>query len=316
MESDKQTQGQILSGNGLNLKPVKDSAEPSAAPKLDFANVAPTTKQKEPVAEKAIPKPKPAQPKDSTRDVGMFSISSLLLLLIVFFLTLYSGYLYWQNQDLANEKQTLATTVTQLRGQQDATESKASITTKAKFFEGRDADRIFWTNFINQTMLVIPQSASSQARSGNLLSILANDRGSVTMSFESSDASQDPFFDTALLIQTLRNQNYLEDVFIPAISARTNELGRKTLSYTITASLIADELRIGLTDEEDLFTNQNSSPAISPTEPPPVNEDALREQIESLQDRVEASSVTETVTEPTDPEPIEISNPLTTDENA
>lgn len=305
MQLDSQTQAQVP-----NMGTSNESMQPSR-----------------PMPQTPAPKPPVNNAKPSNSGGGMFSFTSLLILLAVLFLGAYSGYLYFQNGSLGTEKASLDLTVTELRGQQDSTESKASIGTKAIFYSDKSTDRIFWTNFVNQTLKVIPKSASSSTRAGNLLSILANEKGSVTMSFESSDASQDPFFDTALLIQVLRDQNYLDDVFIPSISSRRNELGRDTLTYTINAKLIIDELRLNLLDEEDLFLNLDTGLETN-TPAPAVESDALREQIESLQDRVETDGPTidtgEPVVETDEPtvetdEPViesDETSPLTTDTDA
>lgn len=282
MESNRLIQGQEANGPKPEANNLITAKPKEVEPNIGMPT--PVVKARDQVVERKPMKPK-LQPKTQGGSTGgqkkgIFSVTSILLVLGIIGLVIYSVILLLGNSTLAEDKINLEVKLDSLRQVEETGEAKATLSTRALFYREHDESRILWTNIINNLMGAVPKSVSAEARAATILNVIGNDQGTLTIAMESHPDSQEPFFDTAILLKTLAEQNYLADVFIPSIGVRQNQLGQVQLSYTVNAKLLFDEVNPSLLDDEDLFSN-GSTPN-TPEIIDPKADEALAAQVEAL----------------------------------
>jgi hypothetical protein len=294
METNPLIQGQEPGGNKAQFKDLvvaqpQRAKETQTVSTKQVKSVPPT-----PAGSQVKPARSVSQNNQVKQKKGVFSITSLLFVLGVIGLVIYSLFLFVGNGTLAEDKASLEIKLDSLRQVEETGEAKATLSTRAAFYRDRDDNRVLWTNIINSMLGSIPQSVSTSARAALALGVVGNDQGTLTLSMESHPDSQEPFFDTAVVLKSLEEQSYLADVFIPSIGVKQNQLGQIQLTYTVNAKLLFEEVTPSLLDDEDLFTDSpgQREPAVLD----PESSDALADQVEALRDLASSSEDDSSVT--------------------
>jgi hypothetical protein len=168
-----------------------------------------------------------------------------------------------------------------------------SLGIKKAFLDKQREDQIFWSN-----VLLRFQEIEKRSETIEIGSFSGNEQGNISFSAKTNFDSNDPFLDTALLIERFKAASAFTGIFIPSISSAITEQGQETLSYNVRVDYLKGE------NDQELIEKDTLESSLEAEEP---NEEDVEETADTLR------SVTDTESqENTDEDTVEESNP---DEN-
>jgi len=151
---------------------------------------------------------------------------------------------------------------------------EVSLALKNAFLEKQRDEQIFWSNVLvrfNDLMKLNRQVGNS--------SFSGNQQGNLAFSAKTKSASNDPYLDTALLIEKFKASASFDGIFIPSISSTVSESGEETLSYNVRVDYLKNEI------DQDLIEDINTEES----EDIQVDEDAVNELADSLRTQADST---------------------------
>lgn len=167
---------------------------------------------------------------------------SLLMLIgiLLFIVTLgYSGYLYWQGENLGKELKLVKNSVKQKTDemQQKAHKELLRAIASKETVSQIKADLIKWSKVITDIRKTIPRK--DKVPIVHVLSYSGSSNKDIAINVKTQPDSEEPYFDTADLIEAFNQENVpFADAFVSSIAAGVDEKGRKTLSFLLTSKYV------------------------------------------------------------------------------
>lgn len=161
-----------------------------------------------------------------------------------------------------------------------------SLGIKKAFLDKQRAEQIFWSN-----VLLHFQEIEKRSETIEVGSFSGNEQGNISFSAKTSFESNDPFLDTALLIERFKAASAFTGIFIPSISSSITEQGQETLSYNVRVDYVKGENDQELVEKDALKSS-------SDTEIDEPSEEDVEETADAL--RTVTEDEEETVIDPTD----------------
>jgi len=154
---------------------------------------------------------------------------------------------------------------------------EVSLGLKKAFLDKQKLNQIFWSNVLvrYKDLMKSNKNVSSSSFSGN-------QQGNLAFSAKTKIESNDPYLDTALLIERFKASNSFDEIFIPSISSTVSESGEETLSYNIRVDYLKNEIDQNLIED----INNNKAEKIEVDEA----------KVEELADELRGQTTPETVT--------------------
>lgn len=178
----------------------------------------------------------------------MKRVSFLLILgvvVIVIFVG-YSGYVFWQKSAREGELQTLTASITDYKNK--VLEKEAASVTKAinakQTVKELKADLIEWSKVIKRIRSTIPKEDNIPLV--QVLSYSGSSGSDISMNVKTMPDREAPYFDVADLIAAFVDSKSFAEVFVPSISAGTDEKGKEILTFLVNMKYVhvAEEEKI------------------------------------------------------------------------
>lgn len=187
-------------------------------------------------------------------------LSTLAVLLILVIIVLGVNAIFQKNK----LNKDIASVEAVIQAQKNETvvvdNKEISLGIKKAFLDKQRAEQIFWSNVLLRFQEIERRSETVQVGSFS-----GNEQGNISFSAKTSFESNDPFLDTALLIERFKAASAFTGIFIPSISSSITEQGQETLSYNVRVDYFKGENDQDLI-EKDILESSTDQETTEPAE--------------------------------------------------
>lgn len=199
-------------------------------------------------------------------------LMTVLLSILLVLLVGYGGYLTYKKYKLNTEiEDTQLVIEAQQKNAIETDSQEISLAQKKVFLNEKESARILWTNVLVKFTEAIPERNKI-----NVVNFSGNEDLNLSFAANTSIESLDPYLDTAVLIETLKNKPYFINVFIPSIASSVNESGQEALTYTLRMNYEPDQ------NDTELIQLTNSIPPNPDPDGSQLDPDAINSILENL----------------------------------
>lgn len=200
----------------------------------------------------------------------MKRVSFLLFLgvIVMVFFAGYSGYVFWQKSANEGELQTLTASITDYKNkvlEKESAQITKAINAKQTVKELK-ANLIKWSKVINQIRSTIPKEDGVPFV--QILSYSGSSGSDISMNVKTLPDREAPYFDVADLIADFTDSKSFADVFVPSISAGTDEKGKEILTFLVNMKYVRttedEELEKALSEVLDESLKDESTDSANP----------------------------------------------------
>lgn len=188
----------------------------------------------------SVPKVNSQPGAELAKPKARFSLSAVIVFLLVFVLLILTGFSYFSSNKKESEIASLEARLADLEDN-SGTNSKATLSTKKSFFDEKEGERILVYNMLARVFELNRSASSSNVELVRINSVSGNELGELTVNIETSTSSVDPYVDTALLLREFKKKAYFEDVFIPSIGSSLTQLGQDLLNYSLRLKYVSSK---------------------------------------------------------------------------
>lgn len=150
----------------------------------------------------------------------------------------YGGYVYWQKSASEADLQLLTRSITDYQAkvlEKESDQIIGAINARQTVSELK-ADLIEWSKVIKDIRGTIPRSGGVPLV--QVLSYSGSSGSDIAMNVKTLPDREEPYFDVADLIASFVDSKNFTDVFVPSISAGTDEKGREVLTFLLSARYV------------------------------------------------------------------------------